>query len=82
LYFDALEKMRHDWTRGYVVSILPSTERFLKRNHMPSQSNSDFLIMERAFSDDDRHLSIGLANIHAFVPGIEAKVFEDLLNLL
>ena len=33
----------------------------------------EFLIAEREFSDDESKLSIGLANIHAEVPGIEAN---------
>jgi predicted amidohydrolase len=34
---------------------------------------SGFTIIERAFSTDDRHLSIGIANLHAVVPDIEAN---------
>jgi predicted amidohydrolase len=46
-----------------------------------------FQVVERRYSDDDRLPSVGLANIHAVVPGIEAnkdkvaratKVFADL----
>ncbi len=33
----------------------------------------EFLIAEREFSDDESKLSVGLANIHAEVPGIEAN---------
>ncbi|MHA6780486.1 carbon-nitrogen hydrolase family protein [Pseudonocardia saturnea] len=33
----------------------------------------EFLIAERRYSDDDALLSVGLANIHAEVPGIEAN---------
>ncbi len=31
----------------------------------------EFLVVERTYSDDESKLSIGLANIHAEVPGIE-----------
>ncbi len=37
------------------------------------ESVDEFLIAEREFSDDESKLSIGLANIHAEVPGIEAN---------
>lgn len=40
---------------------------------MSSPSKSDFLITERFFSHDESNLSIGLANIHAAVPDIEAN---------
>jgi len=40
---------------------------------MKSPSNRDFLIAERFFSHDEGNLSIGLANIHAVVPDIEAN---------
>ncbi|MDN5749478.1 MAG: carbon-nitrogen hydrolase family protein [Pseudonocardia sp.] len=33
----------------------------------------EFLIAERSYSDDESMLSVGLANIHAEVPGIEAN---------
>ena len=33
----------------------------------------EFLIAERSYSDDESKLSVGLANIHAEVPGIEAN---------
>lgn len=33
----------------------------------------EFLIAERSYSDDESMLSVGLANIHADVPGIEAN---------
>ena len=33
----------------------------------------EFLIAERTYCDDDSKLSVGLANIHAEVPGIEAN---------
>ena len=33
----------------------------------------DFFVLERDFSDDESKPSIGLANIHAVVPGIEAN---------
>lgn len=38
-----------------------------------TQSHSGFRITERWFSDDQKLLSIGLANIHAVVPDIEAN---------
>jgi predicted amidohydrolase len=37
------------------------------------QEKDEFILIERAFSDDENHLSIGLANIHAVVPDIEAN---------
>jgi hypothetical protein len=37
------------------------------------ETADEFLIAERAFSDEESKLSIGLANIHAEVPGIEAN---------
>jgi predicted amidohydrolase len=37
------------------------------------ESADEFLIAEREFSDDEARLSIGLANIRAEVPGIEAN---------
>ena len=40
---------------------------------MKSPSTRDFLIAERYFSHDESNLSIGLANIHASVPDIEAN---------
>ena len=40
---------------------------------VPSESKDEFIIIERVFSDDDSNLSIGLANIHAIVPNIEAN---------
>ena len=40
---------------------------------VPSESKDEFIIIERVFSDDDSHLSIGLANIRAIVPDIEAN---------
>ncbi len=40
---------------------------------MPVETVDEFLIAEREFSDDESRLSIGLANIHAEVPGIEAN---------
>jgi predicted amidohydrolase len=36
-------------------------------------SQNGFIIVERAFSTDDSHLSIGIANLHAVVPDIEAN---------
>ena len=33
----------------------------------------DFLIAERSYCDDESKLSVGLANIHAEVPDIEAN---------
>ena len=40
---------------------------------MKSAPNCDFLITERFFSHDESNLSIGLANIRAVVPDIEAN---------
>lgn len=40
---------------------------------MKSPSKCNFLIAERYFSHDEGNLSIGLANIHAVVPDIEAN---------
>ena len=40
---------------------------------MPAESKDEFIIIERVFSEDDSNLSIGLANIHAIVPNIEAN---------
>lgn len=40
---------------------------------MKSPPNCDFQITERFFSQDESNLSIGLANIHAVVPDIEAN---------
>jgi predicted amidohydrolase len=40
---------------------------------MKSPPKCDFLIAERSFSHDESNLSIGLANIHAVVPDIEAN---------
>ncbi len=37
------------------------------------ETTAEFLIAEREFSDDEAKLSIGLANIRAEVPGIEAN---------
>lgn len=39
----------------------------------PSELVEEFLVIERKFSDEDDFLSIGLANIAAVVPGIEAN---------
>jgi predicted amidohydrolase len=39
----------------------------------PMESVDEFLVVERTFSDDPAGLSIGLANIHAIVPDIEAN---------
>jgi predicted amidohydrolase len=36
-------------------------------------SDDDFLIVERSYSDDESKLSVGLANIHADVPDVEAN---------
>ena len=33
----------------------------------------EFLVAERSYSDDESKLSVGLANIHADVPGIDAN---------
>ena len=33
----------------------------------------EFHIVERTYCDDDSKLSVGLANIHAEVPGIEVN---------
>ncbi len=35
--------------------------------------NDEFLVVERSYCDDDSKLSVGLANIHADVPDIEAN---------
>jgi predicted amidohydrolase len=43
------------------------------KDSMASGSQNGFIIIERAFSTDDRHLSIGIANLHAVVPDIEAN---------
>ncbi len=39
----------------------------------PMTKIDEFLVVERAFSEIDEHLSIGLANIHALVPDIAAN---------
>jgi hypothetical protein len=36
------------------------------------ESIDEFLIVERSYSDDESKLSVGLANIHAEVPDVEA----------
>ncbi|MGF1579368.1 MAG: carbon-nitrogen hydrolase family protein [Gemmataceae bacterium] len=40
---------------------------------MANRSSDDFLIAERYFSDDETKVSIGLANIEAIVPDVEAN---------
>ncbi|MEA2188708.1 MAG: hypothetical protein QOK16_3719 [Solirubrobacteraceae bacterium] len=37
------------------------------------ESIDEFLIVERSYSDDESKLSVGLANIHAEVPDVEAN---------
>jgi len=37
------------------------------------ESGDEFLIVERSYCDDDSKLSVGLANIHAEVPDVEAN---------
>ena len=41
--------------------------------HRPALSRDDFLVAERYCSDDEGKLSVGLANIEAIVPDIEAN---------
>jgi len=45
----------------------------VKIDSIVSGSENGFIIIERAFSSDDRHLSLGIANLHAVVPDIEAN---------
>ena len=45
----------------------------MKSDLVPSGFQSGFTIKERAFSKDDSNLSIGIANLHAVVPDIEAN---------
>ena len=50
-----------------------------------SQTVNGFHIFERRFSDHDEYLSVGIANIHAVVPDIEAnkdKILRVLSSLL
>jgi predicted amidohydrolase len=47
--------------------------RTLRAIALAKKAESDFHIFERVFSDDDELPSIGLANIHAVVPDIEAN---------
>lgn len=39
----------------------------------PEEQINGFTVIERTYSDDPNNLSIGLANLHAIVPGIEAN---------
>jgi len=39
----------------------------------PSEQIQEFLVIERSFSPFEDQLTVGLANIHAIVPGIEAN---------
>jgi len=41
------------------------------KNFIKEEKVGEFLVTERTFSDDNSKLSIGLANIHALVPGVE-----------
>jgi predicted amidohydrolase len=43
------------------------------KDSIASGSQNGFMIIERTFSPDDRHISIGIANLHAVVPDIEAN---------
>jgi predicted amidohydrolase len=43
------------------------------KDSISSGSQNGFIIIERTFSLDDRHISIGIANLHAVVPDIEAN---------
>ena len=43
------------------------------KDSIASDSQNGFIIIERTFSPDDRHISIGIANLHAVVPDIEAN---------
>ncbi|MDD3581386.1 MAG: carbon-nitrogen hydrolase family protein [Desulfobacca sp.] len=45
----------------------------MKIDSTASGSENGFIIIERAFSSEDRHLSLGIANLHAVVPDIEAN---------
>ena len=49
------------------------------RDYLTEEEIGEFRIIERNFSKDEGNLSVGLANIHAIVPGIEknkAKIVE------
>ena len=48
------------------------TQRTLNQIH-PIEQVDEFLVVERVFSEDAGLLSVGLANIHAEVPNIEAN---------
>ena len=41
----------------------------------------EFLIAERSYSDDESKLSVGLANIHAKVPDVEANKDLSLIHI-
>jgi predicted amidohydrolase len=43
------------------------------KDSIASDSQNGFIIIERTFSSEDRHISIGIANLHAVVPDIEAN---------
>ena len=45
----------------------------MQPNPAAAACQNGFIILERAFSKDDSHLSIGIANLHAEVPEIEAN---------
>jgi predicted amidohydrolase len=45
----------------------------VKQNPAATAGQNGFIVLERAFSTDDSHLSIGIANLHAEVPEIEAN---------
>ena len=45
----------------------------VKPNPAAAACQNGFIVLERVFSQDDSHLSIGIANLHAEVPEIEAN---------
>lgn len=45
----------------------------MKHNSAISGFQNGFIILERTFSQNDSHPSIGIANLHAKVPGMEAN---------
>ncbi|MFP3867741.1 MAG: carbon-nitrogen hydrolase family protein [Desulfobacteraceae bacterium] len=45
----------------------------MKTDSIATGCGNGFIIIERALSDEDRHLSVGIANFHAVVPDIEAN---------
>lgn len=45
----------------------------MRPNPAAAVCQNGFIVLERAFSQDDNHLSIGIANLHAEVPEIEAN---------